>query len=401
MSEWTRPTVSRGENITICHGDSNHTDVLLRHVRKVAEIAGKYGFCICMWSDMFIRLASGQKDYIKPDAVIDPRVKKLIPDNVELIYWDYYNRDKEVHLGMLDRHAELTDGCWYAGGVWTWEGFSTQNAYSIEALKSSLEACREKSVENIFITTWGDNGGECSRYQALPALFFASEYVRGNDNSDEIKRKFKEKFGADFDTFMLFDGTQRNETKRDYLTPSEYLLYNDVFLGLLDTTIPDSCQADYEELASLLKDASALPKWGYLFDTQYRLSAVIAKKGRLGIAIREAYLANDREGMKKLAAEVLAVKDLVADFYKAFRKQWFAENKGYGFEVQDIRLGGLMQRLKHCAERMYAYADGQIESIEELAGHLLDVRGSVGDMEHPREYIPFHHWNRIVTANRL
>ena len=26
------------------------------------------------------------------------------------------------------------------------------------------------------------------------------------------------------------------------------------------------------------------------------------------------------------------------EFYRAFRKQWYAENKANGFEVQDIRL---------------------------------------------------------------
>ena len=39
-------------------------------------------------------------------------------------------------------------------------------------------------------------------------------------------------------------------------------------------------------------------------------------------------------------------------FYQAFRKQWFAENKPFGFEVQDMRLGGLIQRTKSCAERL-------------------------------------------------
>ena len=58
-------------------------------------------------------------------------------------------------------------------------------------------------------------------------------------------------------------------------------------------------------------------------------------------------------------------------FARAFEKQWFAENKTSGFDVQDLRLGGLMQRLTSCKRRLIAYAKGEISRIEELECEVL------------------------------
>jgi hypothetical protein len=48
-------------------------------------------------------------------------------------------------------------------------------------------------------------------------------------------------------------------------------------------------------------------------------------------------------------------------------------NKTYGFEVQDARLGGLMRRIANCKERLLAYADGNIDVIEELEEGVLPI----------------------------
>lgn len=43
------------------HGYENRTEILLRHVQRVAGIAEKYGFTMCMWGDMFFRLAGDKQ----------------------------------------------------------------------------------------------------------------------------------------------------------------------------------------------------------------------------------------------------------------------------------------------------------------------------------------------------
>ncbi len=383
------------------YGESNHTELLLSHLNRVADIARLHGFEICMWSDMYFNFATGAGNYFKPNAEVDERVGELIPDNANLIYWDYYKRSQDDYIGMMRVHEKIKPNFWYAGGVWMWDGWSTQNCYSIEALKNNLESCRECGVENIIVTCWGDGGGECSVFEALPSLFFAAEYVRGNSDLESIKQKFAEKFRISFDEFMLFDQVTREEKEAFYLSPSKYLLYNDPFIGLLDTTIPESCATDFDEVARLTAPLVSHPVWGYLFETNHKLSQAVSAKCDIGIKIRTAYKSRNKAALSECSAELRRIHGLVYEFYLAFERQWMHENKAFGFEIQDIRIGGVMTRLLHCAERLDRYVDGLDERIEELEAEQLDVRGSRDAMTHERKYIRYNKWPEIVTAGNL
>ena len=87
-------------------------------------------------------------------------------------------------------------------------------------------------------------------------------------------------------------------------------------------------------------------------------------------------------------------------FYKAYKYQWFAENKPHGFDVQDIRLGGLMQRMKSCAERLQELCDGKIGSIEELEEKQLDIT-CYGKNFTRLEIGAYNSWALTATANMI
>ena len=53
-------------------------------------------------------------------------------------------------------------------------------------------------------------------------------------------------------------------------------------------------------------------------------------------------------------------------FISAFRNSWYIENKTFGFDVIEHRLGGQMQRLKEIIYRVEKYLLGEIEHIEEF-----------------------------------
>ena len=79
-------------------------------------------------------------------------------------------------------------------------------------------------------------------------------------------------------------------------------------------------------------------------------------------------------------------------FYKKFRTLWYKENKPTGFDVQDLRLGGLKQRLRSCRERLEEYLQGKIDNIPELEEEILDC--------FPGLEIPeMNSWDWIVSAN--
>ena len=63
--------------------------------------------------------------------------------------------------------------------------------------------------------------------------------------------------------------------------------------------------------------------------------------------------------------------------------------KPFGFEIQDIRLGGLKQRLTTAKEKIAAYVNGEIDAIEEYDAQVLDYLkpGTKGKMPQYNSYV--------------
>jgi hypothetical protein len=75
--------------------------------------------------------------------------------------------------------------------------------------------------------------------------------------------------------------------------------------------------------------------------------------------------------MRAMQKEMGEVIEGVDNFLQAYRKQWLTLYKPQGLEVQEIRLGGLKERLSCCLERLGAYLDGKADAIDELEQELL------------------------------
>ena len=78
-------------------------------------------------------------------------------------------------------------------------------------------------------------------------------------------------------------------------------------------------------------------------------------------------------------------------FYDKFERQWGIENRPHGFDVQDIRIGGTLMRIKHCKKRLESYINGEIDSIPELEEPMLPYKGN--------EPTDINNFCNIVTAN--
>lgn len=390
--------IGRGKYYDL-HGDTDRSMLLIEHLKRVSEIGEKYGFTLLMWSDMFFRLAAGG-DYYIDNVRINEGIRSQIPANVQLIYWDYYSTDKKRYDKMLAAHEKIKEDTWFAGGLWSWTGFAPHNGYSIKATEAALKSCRLHQVQDVFLTMWGDDGGECSRFALLPSLFYASEIAKGNYNKKEIKEKFKEKYGISFDRFMLLDlpGTADYSTK-DIYNSQKYLLYNDCFTGLLDSTVAGGENEQYAGCARRLGLLKKDETWGYLFAAQQALCDVLSIKAELGIRTRQVYMSKDQEALKVLICDYGKLIKKLKMFYKVYKKQWFTENKPHGFDVQDVRIGGLIMRVRSCQDRLQQLYDGEITVIEELEEKQLDFHGD-GDVFR-KERCAYNSWGGTITANVL
>jgi hypothetical protein len=140
-------------------------------------------------------------------------------------------------------------------------------------------------------------------------------------------------------------------------------------------------------------------EYAYIFDCVAKLCDVLSYKAELGVLTRKAYQAKDDEGLKNLLRSYKMAECNLEIFYKAFKKTWFTDNKPCGFDVQDLRFGGLKQRLKACRERLEEYLAGEVESIPELEEKLLNYCGE--NDECLKKAIMFNQWSATVTANVL
>ena len=186
---------------------------------------------------MFFKLATGGQ-YYDDQMQIDERVREQIPENVELVYWDYYSTQKPHYDGMLHAHQKLKESTRFAGGLWKWTGYAPHNGYSMEITKAALASCREHGVQDVFFTMWGDDGGECSPFTLLPSLFYASELAKGIEDDAAIREAFAQCFGVAFDDFMQLDLPERRNALTDgYRNLDKLLLYSDPFMVMMDKTV--------------------------------------------------------------------------------------------------------------------------------------------------------------------
>ncbi len=357
-------------------GYKNKTELMLRHLKRVVAIAEKYGFEPMMWSDMFYRLESTEGYETSTQNSFSQEIINGIPENIRLIYWDYFTKDEAKHQNKLNGHLKLrpAEKIIYAGGAITFGGLTPLNALSIESTKAAFAACAKSGVTNVMVTVWEDDGAECSCFSVLPSLLCFAQFAQGNFDIEDIKAKFLQLVGVPFDDFMKLDlPNSLYENEPIPVSPSKYMLFSDYFLGYFDYLVSEGVEELYKRMSAELAPL-AQGEWGYLFDIQKKLADVLALKYELGVKTRAAYKAGDKKELKRLVEEnYKPLVGLIESLYEAMRKQWFLENKGYGSQVHDLRGGALAQRTKSCAERLLAYVNGDIFQIEELEEEILPV----------------------------
>lgn len=363
MDEAYKVGMGKYKNI---HGECDRFEIINRHLYKVCEIAEKYGLEPMIWSDMFCKLALDSDNYYNTDGADAIKEKSKLPENVSLVYWDYYSTDYDRYVKMINTNKLFDRKVYFAGGAWTWRGFAPDNGFSIKTTEIAVNACKDCGVDGMFFTMWGDDGGECTPFAVLPSLMYAAEISKGNNDIDSIKKKFREITGCEFDSFMLLDEINLPGGKhKENDSVGKYILYNDLFMGIMDSLCDKNNTVFYDGLCKRIKNAE---KSGYevIFDAYESLARVLSVKADLGIRTREAYKSKDMKKLEKIIEDYDVLLKRTEDFHKAYKKLWFEFNKPHGFDIQDIRLGGLIQRIKSCKERLFEYVNGGVSEIPEL-----------------------------------
>ena len=242
-----------------------------------------------------------------------------------------------------------------------------------------------------------DDGAECSTFAILPSLLQYGELNYGEADEKTMELRCRDCFGISYADFLKLDQVGLPTTiDPDRSRPPCYekmALYNDVLLGVLDADLKDAKLPEkFARDAAVLR---AVPenRYSMLFETQLCYAEALAVKSDLSIRIKTAYRAGDKAALAAIVEEDFPqVRALLEEFHDAFRAQWYAFNKAFGFEVQDIRMGGIKERLNTASLRLTQYISGELAQLEELE----------------QEELPFNHrvstdvlnsWRRATSAS--
>ena len=163
-------------------------------------------------------------------------------------------------------------------------------------------------------------------------------------------------------------------------------------ISILDKYYLEVCSklADIELMDNTMDDIFAYYK---------ELAGVLVNKSMLGVKMREAYRKKDkaelellRDTMEECAKKMWNLKEL--------RKSiWFRECKPFGYEVLDIRYGGVYVRLMSSIQRIDAFLKGTIDKIDELEEETVKYNEDQKYPEHTHCMGGF--WQNMVSAANI
>ncbi|MDY4937437.1 MAG: family 20 glycosylhydrolase [Candidatus Onthovivens sp.] len=363
------------------NGYEKRVNIFKKHLSKVLTLTSKYNLDVEMWGDMFFNNSSYAYDNL---SVQD--LNKV--NNLKLVYWDYEYKDVKEFQSLIKLHKKVSDKVSTAGGSWKWLGLAPNNKYAIAANINFMKASLKENIEEYTLTCWGDNGSSASIFSILPTLFAVANFsfYQGNKKIDYL---FKDIFKISFNDFLYVDKVN-NVTINDPLNAknniSRIYLYNDLLLGTYNSLIDKDQISTYKVIKKKLNKLSKNNSFNYIFKTLFEFCRVLILKVEIMDELRIAYQDNNKEKLNEILIKLNKLRTTFDKFYFALYEQYHLEAKGNGFDVIDIRLGGVLQRIKTTIRKLNDYLKygTKIDELEEI---MLDFYGNVYSYFHPNDIV--------------
>ena len=153
------------------------------------------------------------------------------------------------------------------------------------------------------------------------------------------------------------------------------LLYQDPLIQLFESDLAGyPVSGHYESLVGkFARHAAENPEYPELFNFYTAMAHMLALKSRWHEQAGSIVRTGDRERAAALAEDVPAIIDATHALRIAWRTLWEKTNKPNGFEVIEVRLGGVAARFATAGEKMRAFAAGETETIPELLEECLPL----------------------------
>lgn len=397
------------------------SEIMAAHLEQVAQICRKLGLEPMIWSDMYLRMSSQNNDYydLPLDADLSGAVKP--PADVALVYWDYYHTDENFYRQYLRMHSQLSDKVIFAGGGWVWNGVSPNLKGAKDTTEPAMRAVKEAGIREAVCTMWQDDGAETPMGAGLSSIVRFAEHGFAKEVSEEaLKEQFEFLTGTSWEACEILGEFDRPQGSAFYDNPSKYLLYQDVLIGLFDEQIRNwDVKSYYEGLRDRLLKAleegmkrnctqkncmQILQRGGGYAEEVLSLYVCLADalsvKAPLGRKMHEAYEKKDRQALAALAEkEILLAMEKIRVYRDRREALWNRESRIFGFEVLDIRIGGLLARLESAKKRVESWLNGEVDSLPELEEPRLPFRPVKEGEEHT--LCACNSWKTIISASPI
>ncbi len=373
------------------HPYQTKRELMAQHLKMVRGICDELGLRPMMWGDMLFRSYTEGNGYYQEDIELPPQAKEDVPEGFDMIYWDYYHVGEDFYRYYFEQHRRLGIRPLFATGVTAWLGMTPNLVKSKAAIRSGLSVCREFGVDTAFVCVWRDDGGEGMPGAVLPGIQMFSEALWEAD-ARRAERLWEMTCPAVSGApgALMMEAGSLDEVRPglsceglDPANPQKYLLWQDPLLGQYDAdTEGVGCRAFYGRKARLFADMPQGLSDEALDAVKLAaaLCAFLEVKAEMGIDAKALYDRRDLAGLNALAdemeAEALPRLTALCELHSGL---WAKYYKPFGWEVQDIRYGGLEKRLRTAITKIRAYTGGKTPDIPELAEPRLSASGELPD----------------------
>ncbi|MBR2988266.1 MAG: beta-N-acetylhexosaminidase [Clostridia bacterium] len=386
-------------------GYTKRSEIMARHLKRVADICEKYGYEPRMWSDMYFRMTNPDGVYRYIGGDVPQEIIDSADPRVALVYWDYVDVNQEMYDDMFRKHlAFKKNRIAFAGGDCSWYGLIPINELAYNSTILALNSIKKNKIKEVYCTMWKDDGAACSFFSTLTTLFLYGESCWSGKTSRRAVAKSLSALGVNFNDFMELGQVDNLPTRTHYglwaINPHRYMFYADLLTGKYDAHIPDGTSEHFAKMEKLMrKFAKRNGEYGYIFTTAEKLASALTIKAELGKKLYKAYTEGDRDTLIEIATKTIdKVISRYEKFYDTFRSQWYGESKPFGFDVMDIRIGGIIQRFRATKRTLIDYLNGDLKFISELE----QPRYPIAEKENvwiDGEVLQLNRWRRMNAQN--
>lgn len=365
--------LGRGRYLDL-HGYRPGLDIYTEHLKLVAETCARHGLRPMVWSDVLFRLAGGAGGHYSPDSRLPDEVRSLLPEALDLVYWDYYSDDPAHYRERIEAHRALGYEPVMASGIWSWPTPWHDWRRTEQFGGACVAACREAGLRELTFALWSDDGGYWDVDSALAGVALMGELCHGDGGVDEdaLAARFTAVCGSDL-------ATHRAASRINDALQACSVLWDDplqaIYLRHAATEGTDAlrqAKAHYGEVVAALRGREGDTVAGDLGHAA-RVARLLAAKTGLAARLFDAYTAGDRAALAAIGGDIPAMVALIEDLAASFRRRWLACCQPFGLEVIQIRLAGQAARYRELEQRLREYLAGDIETIAELEAPLSEA----------------------------